>query len=357
MSGKDFYKILGVPRTATEEEIKKARLKLARKYHPDLNPGNKDAADKFKEVQGAYEVLSDPEKRSRYDKYGDLYDQVGPQGQGAPGGGPRYSETGPPRGTPFDFGGGNSAGGFGGFEDFLRTVMEGRPAGAAPGRTQSRGGSAAPAEDIDFGLEITLEDAMRGVEKRVTLTVDDVCPECGGTGSARNAKGQYDLNQGVCPKCRGRGRLPANRSLTVKVPPGVWDDYRIELPGQGPTDSRGRRGDVFARVQIAKHPKFERDGQNLTFDVGVPYTVAALGGEVPIEMVGGKRSALLVPPGIQAGQRLRVSGQGMPALDGRPAGDAFARVKITVPKDLNDRERSLLEELAKLRKDPVRRPK
>jgi DnaJ-class molecular chaperone len=143
----------------------------------------------------------------------------------------------------------------------------------------------------------------------------------------------------------------------VKVPPGVWDDYRIPLPGEGPTDARGRRGDVFARIQIAKHPKFERDGQNLTFDVSVPYTVAALGGEIPIEMVGGKRSGLLVPPGIQTGQRLRVSGQGMPALDGRAAGDAFARVKITVPKDLNDRERSLIEELAKMRHDPVRKPK
>lgn len=354
MSGKDFYKILGVPRTATEEEIKKARLKLARKYHPDLNPGNKDAADKFKEVQNAYEVLSDPEKRSKYDKYGELYDQVGPTGPGAPGPGPggvRYGEAGA---NPFDMGGAG-AGGFGGFEDFLRTVMEGRGTGASQPFGQTRGASAAPAEDIDFGLEITLEDALRGVEKRVTLTLDDVCPECAGTGSVRNAKGQFDLNKGVCPKCRGRGRLPANRTLNVKVPPGVWDDYRISLPGQGPTDSRGRRGDVFARVQVQKNPKFERDGQNLTFDVAVPYTVAALGGEIPIEMLGGKRSGLLVPAGIQTGQRLRVSGQGMPALDGRPAGDAFARVKITVPKNLNDRERALLEELAQLRSDPVRK--
>jgi molecular chaperone DnaJ len=357
VSGKDFYKILGVQRTATEEEIKKARLKLARKYHPDLNPGNKESADKFKEVQQAYEVLSDPEKRAKYDKYGELYDQVGgPFGQGAQGGsGVQYGETGGFGGAPFDLGG-TGAGGFGGFEDFIRTVMEGRQQGA-PSRGQGRASSAAPAEDIDFGLEITLEEALHGTEKRVTLTVDDVCPDCAGSGSARNAKGQFDLNKGVCPKCRGRGRLPASRSLSVKVPPGVWDDYRIALPGQGPSDARGRRGDVFARVQIKKNAKFERDGQNLTFDVAVPYTVAALGGEIPIEMVGGKRSGLVVPPGIQTGQRLRVSGQGMPALDGRPAGDAFARVKITVPKDLSDRERSLLDELAKLRSDPVRRPK
>ena len=356
MSGKDFYKILGVPRTATEEEIKKARLKLARKYHPDLNPGNKDAADKFKEVQNAYEVLSDPEKRVKYDKYGEMYEQFGSAGPGPPGpGGARY-ETGGFGGAPFETGGGGS-GGFGGFEDFLRTVMDSRPGAAQGPFGQSRPGSAAPAEDLDFGLDVTLEDAIRGVEKRVTLTVDDVCADCGGSGSARNSKGQFDLNKGVCPKCKGRGRMPASRSLNVKVPPGVWDDYRIALPGQGPSDARGRRGDVFARVQIKKSPKFERDGQKLTFDVAVPFTVAALGGEVPIEMVGGKRSGLLVPPGIQTGQRLRVSGQGMPALDGRPAGDAFARVKITVPKDLNDRERTLLEELARLRNDPVRRPK
>jgi len=351
---KDFYKILGVPRTATDEEIKKARLKLARKYHPDLNPGNKDAADKFKEVQEAYEVLSDPEKRTKYDQFGDLYDRVGPQPQGGPAGGRvRYGETEGFAGSPFDMGGGG--GGFGGFEEFLRSMMEGGATGSPTSRAGGRASSAAPAEDIDFGLDITLEDALRGVEKRVTLTVDDVCPDCSGSGSARNAKGQFDLNKGVCPKCRGRGRLPASRTLTVKVPPGVWDDYRIALPGQGPSDARGRRGDVFARVQIQKHPKFERDGQNLTFDVGVPYTVAALGGEIPIEMVGGKRSGLLVPPGIQTGQRLRVTGQGMPALDGRPAGDAFARVKITVPKDLNERERAMLEELAKLRNDPVRK--
>ena len=355
MSGKDFYKILGVPRTASEDEIKKARLKLARKYHPDLNPGNKDASDKFKEVQAAYEVLSDPEKRSKYDKYGENFEQYGAAPQGAGGaGGVRYESGGFGGGSPFETAPGG-AGAFG-FEDFLRTVMEGRggPQGSAG---QPRASSAAPAEDIDFGLDITLEDALRGVEKRVTLTVDDVCPDCAGSGSARNAKGQFDLNKGVCPKCRGRGRLPASRSLSVKVPPGVWDDYRIALPGQGPSDARGRRGDVYARVQIRKNPKFERDGQNLTFDVAVPYTVAGLGGEIAIEMIGGRRSALLVPPGIQTGQRLRVSGQGMPALDGRPAGDAFARVKITVPKDLNERERTLLDELARLRNDPVRRTK
>lgn len=355
MSGKDYYKILGVPRTATEEEIRKARLKLARKYHPDLNKGNKDSADKFKEVQEAYEVLSDAEKRAKYDKYGDMFDQPGPFGPGPGGpGGVRYGDaTGGP-GAPFDFGGSGNAG-FGGFEDFLRSVMENR---SQPGSQRSqRAPSAAPAEDIDFGVEISLEDALSGAEKRVTLTLEDVCPECGGAGTARNAKGQFDLNKGACPKCRGRGRVAGARQVTVKVPPGVWDDYRVTLTGQGPTDARGRRGDVHARIQVRKHSRFERDGQNLTFEVAVPYTVAALGGELSIEMLGGKRSIIVIPSGIQTGQRLRVPGQGMPALDGRPAGDAFGRVRITVPKDLSERERSLLDELARLRNDPVRRTK
>lgn len=345
MSGKDYYKILGVSRTATDEDLKKARNKMARKYHPDLNPGNKEAEDKFKEVQEAYEVLSDPDKRTRYDQFGDMFDQPQPFGGG--GSRVRYEDAGGYSGNPFPEGGR-------GFDDpleFFRQFMEGQQ---GAGRPQPRG-SAAPAEDMDFGIEISLEEALHGVEKRVNLTVEDVCPDCGGTGHARTNKGQFDLSRGVCPKCKGRGRTAATRALTIKIPAGVWDGYKVALPGQGPTDAKGRKGNLYARIHILKHPKFERDEQNLTFELAVPYTVAALGGEVNVDMPGGKRSALVIPPGIQTGQRLRVSGQGMPALENRKAGDAFARVKITVPKDLNDREKTLLEELARLRSDPVRR--
>src|SRR5262249_17331386 len=159
----------------------------------------------------------------------------------------RY-ETGSHTANPFadlsDLGG--NGGGFGNLEEFLRSVMEGRSPGAA--RSQSRAGSAAPAEDMDFGVDITLEEAGRGVAKRVNLTMEDVCPDCGGSGHARNNRGQFDLSRGVCPKCRGQGRVDVTRSLTVKIPAGAWDGYTIILPGQGPADARGRRGDLYARV-------------------------------------------------------------------------------------------------------------
>jgi len=225
-----------------------------------------------------------------------------------------------------------------------------RPGGAARGGTRS----AAPQEDLDFGLDISLEEAMRGVTKQVTVTVEDVCPDCEGTGAAKTSQGRFDLGRGVCPRCKGQGRLPSTRNLQIPIPPGAWDGYKIALPGQGAADAKGKRGNLEVRLRILPHPKFERDGQNLTFDVAIPYTVAVLGGDTKIETLTGQKAEILVPPGIQTGQKLRVPGGGLPALDGRKAGDAFARVKITVPKDLTEQERALLTQLARLRSDPVR---
>lgn len=335
MDGKDYYKVLGVARTASEEDIKKAHRKLARKHHPDLNPGNKRAEEQFKEIQAAYDVLSDPEKRKKYDLYGEMWAQ-------APSGAP----TSGPQGDPF--GASNTAAGSINFEDLFGGIF-----GGGGGRRAASFNQQQVPDEVEFTLDISLEDAFRGSTKRVNLTVEDVCTECGGVGQKRNARGQFDLNGQACPRCRGRGRTPAQRTLQVAIPAGAWDQLQISQAGQGPTDARGRKTDLLIRLHILPHQKFERDGQNLLFDVQIPFTVAALGGEVPVETLGGTRKQLLVPAGIQTGQKLRLSGQGMPALQDRPAGDAFARVRITVPRDLTGAEKQLLEQLAQLRNDPV----
>jgi len=352
VNGKDYYKVLGVPRTATQEEIKKAYRTLARKHHPDLNPGDKKAEEAFKGIQEAYDVLSEPEKRAKYDQFGDLF-HSGPFGAGT---GPQYSSRpGGFSGSPFvdvDPGGGGIN-----FEEFLERMFGGgkrsgrQGAGSTPG-FETR--SAAPAEDIEFGLDISLEDAYRGTTQRINVTVEDVCPECEGMGQKRTSRGQFDLSAGVCPRCRGRGRISSPRTGQVPVPAGAWDGLRLKLSGQGAADARGRRGDLYVQLHIKPHPKFEREGQDLLFDVAVPYTVAALGGEATVQMLDGQIRQLLIPAGIQTGQKLRLAGQGMPALRDRKAGDAYARVKMTVPRDLTERERTLLEELARLRNDPVR---
>lgn len=349
MNGKEYYQILGVPRTATAEEIKKAHRRLARKYHPDLNPGDKKAEEQFKLIQEAYDVLSDEEKRKKYDQYGEMWQQM-PFGAGA---GPRPGTQYTTSDIPFDFGGIN-------FEDFLGQFFSGgrgRSGRTADPFAEFRQRSEAPAEDIVFGIDITLEEAYRGVTRSINVTVEDVCPDCQGMGQRRNNRGQFDLGAGVCPRCRGTGRVPSQRSGQVTIPPGAWEGLRLKLAGQGAADARGRRGDLYIQVRVLPHPKFERDGQNLLFDVAVPYTVAALGGEITVETLDGQKRQLIVPPGIQTGQKLRLSGQGMPALQGRPAGDAFARVRITVPRDLSERERQLLQELARLRSDTIRSTK
>lgn len=343
MSAKDFYQVLGVSKTATPEEIKDAYRKLARKYHPDLNPGNKKAEEQFKEMQAAYDVLSDPEKRKKYDQFGPNWEQA-PFGAG-PRPGPRPGGPSTPF-DPIDLGGDGRD-----FQDFFADLFG--QAGARSGFPPPRGG--ASAEDIEFSLDITLEEAYRGTSKSVNVTVEDVCNECGGTGQKRNSQGRFDLGKStVCPRCKGRGRVETPRSGQVSVPAGAWDGLRLKLSGQGPVDARGRRGDLFVRLHILNNARFEREGQDLYFDLSVPYTVAALGGDATVTTIGGQTRELVVPAGIQSGQKMRLSGQGMPALQDRKTGDAFARIKITVPKNLTDPERSLLEQLAALRNDPIR---
>ena len=325
---KDYYKILGVARTADEKEIKSAYRKLARKYHPDVNPGDQSAESKFKEISEAYEVLSDPEKKGKYDRFGDQWKA--------------YSQAGarPGAGAPQDFGFEVDLGGFG---DFFESLFgrKGREQ-----RAPERG------EDVEYGIDLTLEEAKTGTTKNLRLTVEDICARCNGSGMSQDSGGRFNLGA-ACPQCRGHGRIPSIRNVEVKIPPGVAEGQRIRLAGEGIAAPNGKRGDLYLLVRLKPHRTFQREGQDLTVEVPVPFTVAALGGEISVPTLNGDR-ILPVPPGVQSGQRIRVSGQGLPGRAGKPGGDLYARVKISVPKDLSDKERNLLRELAELRGDKAK---
>lgn len=329
---KDYYKILGVKRGADEKEIKSAYRRLARKYHPDVNPGDPTAEEKFKEISEAYEVLSDPHKRAQYDSFGEQwrrFSQAGGHTAGGPFGGTQES---------FGFG-------FGGpdLQEFLETLFGG---GTGRRTRPSRG------EDIEFGIDVTLDEVMQGTVKEHKVQIEDVCQTCGGSGLAGGRRGVFDIGASHCPSCRGRGRVGRTQRLKVRIPAGVEDGRRLCLRGQGAAGPDGTKGDLYLVVRLRPHPDFTVQDRDIYTDVDIPYTVAALGGEVDVRTPTGVRS-LTVPPGVQSGQRIRVAGQGLPNPNGK-AGDLYARVRVTVPKEISPRERELLAELARLRGDRTR---
>lgn len=373
MDYKDYYKILGVPKTATDKEIKAAYRKLARENHPDVNPGNKGAEDKFKDIGEAYDVLSDADKRSKYDMYGDQWKAA------SQGGGFRPGPGGGAGGVEFDFGGMGQ--GAGGLDDLLASIF-GSAAGGGGGfggfnRTGSRGRQPI-AQDLEYPVEISLEEAFRGTAKSFTLSIPETCSRCNGSGAVSTGKkcqtcegtGRLKGNRGffgnsmcpdcggtgqaveVCGQCRGEGTLSKPKRLSdVKIPAGVADGQRIRLAGQGILG-----GDLFLKVSIRQHPRYERKGDDLYTDFDVPFTVAALGGDAAVETLTG-RKVLTVPAGTQSGQSFRLAGQGMPNVKQKGvSGNLIARAKITVPKDLSSKERDLIGELAKLRQDNVKVP-
>jgi DnaJ-class molecular chaperone len=207
-------------------------------------------------------------------------------------------------------------------------------------------------EDVEYGIDLTLEEAVHGTSKRYQVTVEDVCKACNGSGTTRDQRGNYTLGA-ACPECRGHGRVRTVRQGEVTIPPGVTDGKRIRLSGQGAAGSTGKRGDLYFVVRIKPHAEIERQGNDLYVDVAIPFTVAALGGEVNVRTLNGDRT-LQVPPGVQSGQKIRIAGQGLPALKGQKSGDMYARVKVSVPRDLSPRERELISEVAKIRGDKVR---
>ncbi len=331
---KDYYQVLGVSRTASDKDIKSTYRKLARKYHPDVNPGDKPAEERFKDISEAYEVLSNPELRKKYDQYGHLGEgwrhvgEGGFPGGGFPGGGGAQWQT--PGGSvnPEDLGINleDLLGGLGG-------MFGGRGRGGfRPSQMATRG------DDLQQDVEITLEEAYHGGERAFRVQEPVTCPACRGAGV---------VNGRPCGTCHGARMVMQEKTLTVKIPRGAKEGGKLRLPGKGaPGQFGGQPGDLFLVMRIAPHPRFERKGDDLYTDVSVTFPQAALGAEVTVQTMDGAVATTL-PGGTSSGQSLRLRGKGMPKPDGT-AGDLYARVKVMVPKQLSARERELIEELQKI---------
>lgn len=334
---KDYYKILGVDRRADEKAIKSAYRRLARKYHPDVARG-KDGPARFREVTEAYEVLSDPDKRRRYDSLGpDWQRHAGPP-PGARPGGFRVEHGGDP----------------GGFSDFFRTIFGDlgvRTGGAGAGfdledllggRTGGPG-RRARGQDVSADLQISLEEAASGARKALSLELDETCPACGGAG---NTGGR------PCPTCGGTGWQRALRQLEVKIPAGVRTGQRVRVAGEGAGDAAGR-GDLYLTVAVAPHPLFERKGDDLHVEVPITAPEAALGATVEVPTLGG-RVSMKIPPGTSSGRTFRLPGYGLPRLRGGGRGDQLVRARIVIPADLTPAEREHYQQLQGLRRDNPR---
>ena len=348
-----LYESLGVPKTASQEEIKKAYRKLARQYHPDRNPGDKAAEAKFKEVQTAYDVLSDADKRNQYDAVGN--------GRVRGGGGAG--------GVPFDFDLSNFDLG-----DILGGVFNRGARGAGTRRPPAQRGA-----DMEAEVSLSFEDSLKGVQTQIPMDVDMpcrecggsgaqpgtapvICPECNGRGVTSESQGLFSLSQ-PCPRCRGNGTViekPCDRChgtgrerrtkrYSVKIPAGVKDGTRIKLNGKGePGAAGGPPGDLYVVTRVAPSPLYQRRGEaDLLVEVPVSFPTAALGGSVEVPTPEGA-VALKIPAGSEDGKLLRIKGRGAPKLKGAGKGDVVARVRIDVPKKLNKRSRELLEEFQKV---------
>ena len=331
MAGKDYYSTLGVNRNASEKEIKQAFRRLARKHHPDVNPGDKTAEERFKQISEAYEVLSDKEKRKKYDQFGDKW-QYADQFAGAGGGGVHYQH--------FDFGdlfgGGGSTYNFGGegFDSLLDELLRGSRGGASSRRTRPRRG-----QDIEHPVEVTLEEALSGTSRLLSLQDEDICTTCHGSGRIQNA---------LCSVCQGHGVINRTKRLEVKIPAGVKTGSRVRIAGKGGGGYGGAKGDLYLAVTVKPHSLFERRGVDLYVNVDVPLTVAVLGGIVNVPTLKGKLE-LKIPAETQNGRIFRLAGQGMPHLGKSSRGDLKAKVNVLLPTKLSNQEKELFQKLSQLR--------
>jgi molecular chaperone DnaJ len=357
---RDYYEVLGVDRNAGEDELKKSYRKMAVKFHPDKNPGDAEAEERFKELGEAYEVLMDPQKRAAYDRYGHAAFRQGGAGAGGAGG---FHD-------PFDlfrevFGSSGGAGGI--FEHFF-----GAERGATDGSGRQRG------SDLRYDMQITLEEAAFGCEKEIEIRKLDSCDVCEGSGAQKGSRavtcsvcrgrGQVIASRGffqvaqTCPNCQGtgqviekpcrschgEGRLEKTSRMKIRIPAGIDEGSRLRSSSGGEAGIRGgSNGDLYVVIHVKEHSVFRRDGMDLHSDVPVPFTTAALGGEIKVPTLNGAVS-LKIPAGTQSGAVFRIRGQGVPALQSSSRGDILTRVQVEVPTRLNAEQRKALEQFAEL---------
>ena len=404
---KDYYEILGVKKSASADDIRKAFRKLARKYHPDVNPGDKSAEEKFKALSEANDVLSDPKKRKIYDQVGFYSDNIDPAtaeayaragagggvdaGGGFPGGFPGGAQD-SSRGVPFDFDGfdfsdlidnaqrGRKRGGGGGgsgFRDIFGSIFGG---GQGAGRAAEEGPE--PGTDLEYQVNVPFWTAIRGGVMRLNITRQDVCsnchgqgfleapgkcPECNGTGQITQTGGRMKFNVQcprchgtgknltTCPTCHGVGTVSKTEPLEVRIKAGTRDGQRIRVPGKGNAGAHGGpAGDLYAIIRTEEHPTFHRDGDDIYLTVPVSATEAALGAKIEVPTIDG-RALLKIPPGTQSGQKLRLREKGVPsATKEGMRGDEIVEIKVTVPMPRDERTKELLRELAKLNPEDPR---
>ena len=400
-TNKDYYGTLGVKKTASADDIRKAFRKLARKYHPDVNPGDKSAEEKFKQLSEANDVLSDPKKRKIYDQFGFYSDNIDPAaaeayarsggaGAGAGGFGGPFTNAGRThtytQEVPFDFSGfdfndfaegagaaGRKAGG-GGFRDIFSGIFSG-------GR-QEPAHRPEPGSDLEYQVDVPFWQAIRGTEMQLTIPRLEVCsnchgqgyiespgtcPECKGKGQITQKSGSMKFNvtcprcggsgknRTVCPVCHGEGRVERSESLKVRIKPGTRDGQRIRLPGRGNAGTMGApAGDLYIIVRAGDHPVFKREGDDIHLTVPITFTEAALGAKIEVPTIDG-RALLKIPPGTQSGQKLRLREKGVPsAVKEGSRGDEIVKVKLVAPKISDERSKELLRELAKLNPEDPR---
>jgi molecular chaperone DnaJ len=322
---KDYYKILGVSKSSTDKDIKSAYRKLARKYHPDVNPGDNKAESKFQDINEAYEVLGDKESRQQYDQFGAGWKNVR-AGGGRPGG---HAGGGQPFDFDFDFSGFGGAGAAGGGNIFEQ-VFGGGGGRRRPNRPQKGGNSKAD-------IAISVEDAFQGCSRTLTITGQTACPQCGGNGVGRG---------GTCHQCGGSGRRSQDSRIDVKIPAGVTEGSKIRVKGKGePGRMGGTAGDLYLTVHLKKHPRYEVNERDLAVTEKLDVFTAMLGGTLEVETLKGKLE-LKVPPGTQGGKKFRLSGFGLPGSGGKPDGNLIVQVHLQVPENLTDEQMAKVKALA-----------